>query len=328
MSKSTATLGELTPSTVLGIHHIGMVVRDLAAAVDFYRSAAALELVSQKPLGGARPQRPGKTALLKAPNGYVELMQFASAAHAEARSIPVEGPGMTHLCFQSPVQVGLYDRFKRLQATPVSRGDHPVDLNGRGVRYAYARDADNIMFEVEELEAPNFEGPIWLAHIALVSPDIDRLVAFYQNLFGIEPYGYANKVVGPRFEEVTGLDNVRIRAAWFNTGNMVLEIWEYVMPATPQVTEPLAYDAIGYNKVAYEVGDLGSERKRLAETGIEFLNEAVVNRGVQEVCFRDPDGNLISLLQTEPEAPARVANLKHIDWLPSPASSEGKTPNA
>ena len=29
--------------------------------------------------------------------------------------------------------------------------------------------------------------------------------------------------MGPRFDEVTGIENVRIRAAWFNTGNMVIE---------------------------------------------------------------------------------------------------------
>ena len=50
------------------------------------------------------------------------------------------------------------------------------------------------MLEVEELDKPRFEGPIWLAHIALVSPDIDRLVAFYRNLLGVEPYQRANKM--------------------------------------------------------------------------------------------------------------------------------------
>ena len=38
--------------------------------------------------------------------------------------------------------------------------------------------------------------------------------------------------MGPRFDEVTGIENVRIRAAWFNTGNMVIELWQFIHPAT------------------------------------------------------------------------------------------------
>jgi len=98
-------------------------------------------------------------------------------------------------------------------------GEPPIDLNGAGVRYAYARDADDIMFEVEQVDAPRFDGPIWLAHVALVSHDIDRLVDFYRDLLGVEPYRRANTIKGSRFDEVTGLDDVRVRAAWFNTVN-------------------------------------------------------------------------------------------------------------
>ena len=41
----------------------------------------------------------------------------------------------------------------------MSVGNPPIDLNGAGVRYAYACDQDNIMFEVEELDQPRFRGP-------------------------------------------------------------------------------------------------------------------------------------------------------------------------
>ena len=119
---------------------------------------------------------------------------------------------------------GLYSEFKSQNASVVSRGTAPVDLNGRGVYYAYLRDADHLMLEVEQLDKPNFEGPIWIAHGALVTPDLDSLATFYQNLLGVSPYRRADDVRGPRLDEVTGLDNVHIRAAWFNVGNMVLKL--------------------------------------------------------------------------------------------------------
>lgn len=202
----------------------------------------------------------------------------------------------------------------------MSKGIPPIDLNGQGVVYGYARDADNIMFEIEQLDEPRFEGSIWIAHIALVTPDLDQSVAFYRKLFGVETYGYANKVMGERFDEVTGIPNVRIRVAWFNTGNMILEIWEYVNPKTEHPGEPLPFSKIGYNKIALEVGDLEAEQHRLESMGVEYLNEPVEVNGVTEIYTRDPDGNLISLVKLNSSAAPGVTNLADISWLPSPSN--------
>lgn len=313
----------LTPSSVLGIHHVGMSVSNLSEAVSFYQSTASLEKIGQNTIGGWLPRRPEKSAVLKGPNGYLQLMQFVTSETVdkdEVPVLPVQGPGVTHVCFQSPARARLYDKFMNAGATSVSRADPPIDLNGRGCEYAYVRDADGIMFEVEQLDEPGFAGPIWIAHIALVSHDIDRLVDFYQNLFGIEPYRRADKLGGPRWNEVTGLEDVRVRAAWFNTGNMVLELWEYVQPKTLPPGEPLSFDQIGYNKIAFEVSDLPQERARLEQAGVNFLSGATEENGISEIYAHDPDGNLFSLLQTGPATQARVANPKQIDHLPSPSS--------
>lgn len=317
-SMSEQAAEDLVPSSIKGIHHVGMAVSDVKAAVAFYESATSLGSVSVESIGGGPLQAVEETAVLKAPNGYIELMQFAD--RLKAGVMPVQGPGVTHICFQSPASVGLFNKFEQLHATAVSCGEPPIDLNGQGVRYAYSRDADDIMFEVEQLDKPNFEGPIWLAHIALVTHDIDALVSFYRNLLGIEPYSRVNKVTGPRFDEVTGLENVRIRAAWFNTGNMVIELWQFVNPVTPPPGGALPFNHLGYNKFALEVGDLQAECRRLTDTGLELIGDPLERNGVTEVYARDPDGNLFSLLQTEPAAVARVDDLEKIDWLPSPSS--------
>lgn len=311
---------ELTPSSILGIHHVGVSVSNLAKSMSFYQSAASLEVVDANRVGGTLPDTPEKSAVLKSPNAYLQLMQFASAEDVQDSELPVQGPGVTHVCFQSPAQDKLYDRFMKAGARSVSRADPPIDLNGRGVEYAYVRDSDTIMFEVEQLEAPMFEGPIWIAHIALVSHDIDRLVEFYRDLLGVEPYGRANKIGGPRWNEVTGLEDVQVRAAWFNTGNMVLELWEYVQPKTQAPGNPIPFEHIGYNKYAFEVGDLQRERNRLEQSGVKFEGVTLEENGVLEAYARDPDGNLFSLLQTGPATQAKVANLEKIDWLPSPSS--------
>lgn len=320
-------------TTVKGINHVGLSVRDLSRTVEFYRSATTLELAGRRPLSG-RPapsatgdpanggpanggpvSDPVDVAVMQGPNAYLELTQFAPAATAGPRVLPVEGPGFTHICYQSPAPLELYTTFIDLQATPVSRAGAPIDLGGYGVLYGYARDADGIMFEVEQLDAPPFDGPIWIAHVALVSPDIDRLVDFYERLLGVAPYRRVNKVTGPRADEVTGLDDVRIRAAWFNVGNMVLELWQYVNPVTARPGEPAPFEAIGYNKFVFEVADLASEYERLTAAGVEFIGTPTGTNGGREVFARDPDGNLFGLQQLGPDDAHSIDRLRFIDWM-------------
>jgi catechol 2,3-dioxygenase-like lactoylglutathione lyase family enzyme len=185
---------------------------------------------------------------------------------------------------------------------------------GQGVYYAYARDHDGIMYETEHLDHAPFEGPIWFSHVALVSPDLDRLVEFYSLLFDAEPNRRTNRASGPRFDEVAGYDDVMIRAAWFDIGNMILEMWQFVNPVTPEPEKPPSIEDLGYNKVAFEVSDLYKEYERLTALGVAFLSSPTMSVDGWEVCLRDPDGNLISLIQPQTEAGLSVSHLKQKTW--------------
>ena len=259
---------------------------DLSAARRFYEETAQLDVLPERTVCPDQPVQPVDSLVLKAPNGCLELMQFEETV--PIAGLAVIGPGITHACFQAPAEVGLFEKFMLAQAKSVSIGEPPIDLNGQGVRYAYARDPDGSMFEVEALDVPQFEGPIWLAHIALVTPDIDQAVSFYQTLLGVAPYGRVNKVMGPRFDEVTGIEGVRIRAAWFNTGNMVLEFWQFIQPQTPVLPVDRAFTDAGYNTFALEVGDLEAEIKRLAAVGFVAGCTHEVGSGYEGSFFQRP----------------------------------------
>jgi catechol 2,3-dioxygenase-like lactoylglutathione lyase family enzyme len=308
---------DIVPTTsVLGIHHATLVVSDLAAAEQFYRSTQ-LTVAEGEVFRQAGSNQPEKSVKLMAPNGCLELQQYAPSIAREP--LPVVGPGITHACFQAPADQSLYQQLVAGGADPVSVGESPIDLNGAGVRYAYARDPDGSMFEVEELDQPKFTGPIWLAHIALVTPDIDRAVAFYQQLLGVKPYGRVNKIVGPKFDQVTGLSNVRIRAAWFNVGNMVLEFWEFVQPLTPaeRVQKPIAQ--VGYGAFSIEVDDLDGEIARLDSEQLQLKATLLEGNGMRGVTLADPDGNLLHLVETTSKAQTRVLDFAMMPWLPAPA---------
>jgi catechol 2,3-dioxygenase-like lactoylglutathione lyase family enzyme len=295
-------------SAIKGIHHIGISVANLAESLVFFEGATTLTKHSHSSFSGAglAVAGPADVAVLKGPNSYIELMQFDPAVQGDGTGIPVEGPGVTHICFQSPAELKMYDMFTNQKAIPVTRGTGPVDLGGYGVHYAYLRNNDQTMFEVEQIDNAHFEGPVWIAHVALVSHDIDRLVDFYSSIFAIEPYRRVNKVVGPRIEEVTDLDNVRVRAAWFNVG-----VCEPCDPGHTGSARP--FEKLGFNKYAFEVADINSEIPRLKALGVNFSGAVQKTAIGQEVYATDPDGNCFSLLQLF-ESELSIDHLSAITW--------------
>ena len=299
-------------TAIKGIHHIGISVADVAASAEFLEDAANLIRVGEGSFSGTgiASSAPSASTIMKGPNAYLELMQFDSQT---PEPVPVEGPGFTHLCFQSPSERLMYNGFKDAGATAVSWGEGPVDLGGYGVHYAYLRDADKTMYEVEQVDRPPFEGQVWIGHVALASHDIDRLVEFYSNVFGIEPYRRVNKATGPRVDEVTGIKDARMRAAWFNVANMVFEIWEFVNPVTPDTSAARPFEKVGYNKFAFEVSDLTKEITRLKAADVKFASEPLATPIGVEAYAADPDGNRFSLVQLN-DSQLSIDHLKKITW--------------
>jgi catechol 2,3-dioxygenase-like lactoylglutathione lyase family enzyme len=296
-----------------------MSVTDLKASVEFYSEALGVRLkntpdtmrTEDASLGFSTPSN---SAVLAFPNGYLKLSEYDRSDFSPPPVLPVKGPGITHVCYQSPASEDIYQRLINGGATTVSRGEQPVHLLGQGVYYAYARDHDGIMYETEHLDHAPFEGPIWFSHAALVSADLDRLVEFYSLLLDAKPNRRTDRASGPRFDEVAGYDNVMIRAAWFDIGNMILEMWQFVNPVTPQPQRPSAIEDVGYNKVAFEVSDLQKEFERLTALGVRFLSSPATSFDGWEVCLRDPDGNLISLIQPKTQDDLSVSHLKQKTW--------------
>jgi catechol 2,3-dioxygenase-like lactoylglutathione lyase family enzyme len=296
-----------------------MSVTDLKASVAFYSQALGVRLQNTPDTMQAEDDSlgfstPSNSAVLAFPNGYLKLSEYDRSDFSPPPVLPVKGPGITHVCYQSPTSEDIYQRLINGGATTVSRGEQPVHLLGQGVYYAYARDHDGIMYETEHLDHAPFEGPIWLSHAALVSPDLDRLVEFYSLLLDAKPNRRTDRASGPRFDEVAGYDNVMIRAAWFDIGNMILEMWQFVNPVTPEPQRPSAIEDVGYNKVAFEVSDLQKEYERLTAMGVRFLSSPATSVDGWEVCLRDPDGNLISLIQPKTQDDLSVSHLKQTTW--------------
>ncbi len=292
-----------TTAIITGINRVCLSVADLEKSIVFYENTIGLEVLNRQEIKQQIPSEKAakiihknrKAATLKFPNGQIELMQFEGVNPNAQSKMPVQGSGITHVCYQSPMTNSIYEKSKKNGAKIVSRGEKPID-RGYGILYAYIKDNDNIMFENEEFEKPKFTENVWLGHVALVTHDIDRLVNFYTQLLDSKPINRKDNIKNnPKLDDIANIDSLELRGAWFQVGNMLLEIWQFDSPKTMPNEKPNSYTEIGYQKIVFDVKNLEKVNENSLKKGIEFLSKPVINIKTVEVFLRDPDGNLLLL---------------------------------
>lgn len=326
-----ATISDSSAS-LLGVNHIGLSVRDLDATLAFYQAATGFKLVRREVVRNSSAAdklfgREGieyEVAVLEAPNMLFEITEFSHNRNVPISKMPVEGPGMTHTCFQTPSNLSGYEKFKRAGVDMLSRGDGPVDLLGQGVTYAYGHDPEGNMIELEQLD-PGPMGAVprksewveqgmdmWMTQVALVTHDIDRLADYYSEIMGFNPYRTADIAGRPTFDDATDVDDVEIKVMFFrmaeNTKSM--EFWQYDNPQTMPFNGNREASELGYS-FSIEVGDIQAEYARMSDLGVDFVSEPVLLGSFWQVYANDIDGNVFSLRQAvDPEPPYSVPQLE------------------
>lgn len=289
------------------IHSVGLTVGDLEASIAFYCTEESYELIenfdlvnnsaTQAMYGVSQPE--GKGALLRGPGGFLELTQLNGSRDAKTDSRRVYDAGIRHVCIRTRDANELFDHFDNAGATWHAR---PTDL-GTGLDYAYLRDLEGNLFEIEGLPMmpPGVMKP-WFDHVALATPDINRLITFYEALTETEGSRRESYGPGKKFDTVTGLDGAVFEGAWILFGVSRIELWQYDNPKTKPKQDRSA-DEIGWSHLCLEVDDLDAERTRLSKLGVEFLTDNQTGLMGRSTVIRDVDGNFIKLLQVSSDRP-------------------------
>jgi catechol 2,3-dioxygenase-like lactoylglutathione lyase family enzyme len=152
---------------------------------------------------------------------------------------------------------------------------------------------------------------IAFAHVAVTVSDLERSVAFYRNVVGLELTGVsdaARAYVG----RIVGYEGARLRVALLRApgepDGTRLELIQYVAPEGTRIDAQPKNVPAGH--VAFWVDDLPALCDRMRATGVRFqslgggpvLSEPATGPGAYYVYVLDPDGFVVEFMQRPPRA--------------------------
>ena len=139
-------------------------------------------------------------------------------------------------------------------------------------------------------------------HTAISTADLERSIDFYCGLLGFE---VASRVEwddrSDWADQITNLQGSAAKAAMLKLGNAFVEIFQYSQPEPkPAALERPVCDH-GITHIALQVSDLDAEYQRLKAAGMHFHCPPLEQ--VRAVYGRDPDGNVVELLEVSASSP-------------------------
>lgn len=135
---------------------------------------------------------------------------------------------------------------------------------------------------------------IGVHHVAISTPDLDRLAAFYCDELGFERiFDAAWEPGNVAADAVTGLEGSAARTAMLRGGNLYLELFEFRAPAPQAAPERRPVCDHGITHLCLLVDDVDAACKHIV---LDFQSAPQdLGGGVRTVYGRDPDGNVVEL---------------------------------
>ena len=141
------------------------------------------------------------------------------------------------------------------------------------------------------------EGVRGVHHVALSTPDLEGLVAFYCGTLGfeeLERFGW-EKGQGSG-DDVTGLRDSAAQVAMLRAGSFHLEIFQFSSPTPKQAESDRPVCDHGITHLALDVVGIDSLYEKLRAGGMRFHSPPCdAGDGVRVTYGRDPDGNVLEL---------------------------------
>jgi catechol 2,3-dioxygenase-like lactoylglutathione lyase family enzyme len=142
-------------------------------------------------------------------------------------------------------------------------------------------------------------------HVAMSTPDLDRMRHFYHDLHGFEIVAESSWPAGSeRIDRLSGFAGSAGHCIMMRKGNAYFELLHYTSPA-PRPADPQRRGCDhGITHICLAVADIDTEYERLRAAGMRFHCAPQDTGTTRTTVGRDPDGNIIELQQVvDPTSP-------------------------
>lgn len=135
-------------------------------------------------------------------------------------------------------------------------------------------------------------------HVGISVRHLERSIAFYTDLLGMEIAAPTFPLNGPDLEQILALPALQGRMCVVRKGSLLIELFEFEQPSplTKDADYPVSNHGISHFGI--EVDDVEAAYQRLCKAGVRFHSPVMsFQRGVKATYGRDPDGNVFELLE-------------------------------
>lgn len=202
----------------------------------------------------------------------------------------VNTKGIRHFCLQTSQSKSILNRvlenWDLISLKPV-----PIVL-GTGFKYAYGRDPEGNVIEVEEKIDDAGSLSHWIGHVSITTANIDDQITFYSKLLNTPPLAKSDIKNNDEMSRIGGFSDGDITMSWFKTAGIGLELIEYRRPETESYVND--ENSTGYKSFGMTVYDLTSEYERLKSLEIQV---SAINHNA--FSLSDADGNNIYISEKQ-----------------------------
>jgi methylmalonyl-CoA/ethylmalonyl-CoA epimerase len=130
------------------LNHVAIVVRDLAAAVERYRTMLGASVSEPQAL----PEHGVTVVFITLSNTKIELLEPLGAESPIAGFLAKAGEGgMHHVCYEVDDILASRDHLKRAGARILGSGEPRIGAHGKPVLFLHPKDFDGVLIELEQV---------------------------------------------------------------------------------------------------------------------------------------------------------------------------------
>tara|TARA_A100001037_G_scaffold298327_1_gene321849 strand:- start:21786 stop:22322 length:537 start_codon:yes stop_codon:yes gene_type:complete len=134
-------------------------------------------------------------------------------------------------------------------------------------------------------------------HTGISVSDMERSLAFYRDLLGLELVFDSDLDDVPPLNAVVGMDEARGRVTWLRAGDTMIELWQWDSPQGRPLPDDYRPADKGVTHYALEVDDVDELYERVVAAGFH-ANTKPLDLGLHKTTYiRGPDDEIIEILE-------------------------------